>query len=313
MSGLFYSRCIFTAPWGLELPPMPGFVMFHAVTSGSCWLETEGTEPVRLHAGDVVLVPHGEGHTLRDAPETPSTSLWDTPRIAVSERYDLLHLDGGGARVDLVCGAVHFDHIAAAQLLAVLPKLLRIDTGSSVQGDWVRSTLRYMATEARALRLGGEAVITRLSDVLVIQAIRSWLESAESLERGWIGALRDEKIGRALTLIHREPKRAWTVASLADGVAMSRSAFAARFTDLVGQPAMAYVAWWRMQLAYGLMRDEGLSIAEAADRVGYRSEAAFARAFKRTLGFAPGASRTRAAAPLTPAWTSSPLSNLALT
>jgi AraC-like DNA-binding protein len=115
-----------------------------------------------------------------------------------------------------------------------------------------------------------------------------------------------------LTLIHREPERDWTVASLADAVAMSRSAFAARFTDLVGQPAMAYVAWWRMQLAYGLMRDEGLSIAEAAGRVGYRSEAAFARAFKRTLGFSPGASRTRQTAPLAPAWTSPPVSNLAL-
>lgn len=303
MTGLFYSRCVFTAPWGLELPVLPGFVMFHAVMRGSCWLDLGDGESVQLRAGDVVLVPHGEGHWLKDLPGSPATSLWDTPRIAVSERYDLLQLDGGGERTDLICGAVRFEHAAAANLMAVLPRLLQIESGASAQGEWVQSTLRYMATEARTLRLGGEAVITRLSDVLVIQAIRNWLEESDAAQGGWLGALRDEKIGRVLTAIHREPARAWSVASLADEVAMSRSAFAARFTELVGQPAMAYVTWWRMQVALGLLRNECLTAAEASDRVGYGSEAAFSRAFTRTIGFSPGSARSHVEEMVVPAWT----------
>jgi AraC-like DNA-binding protein len=303
MTGLFYSRCAFSAPWGLELPAMPGYLMFHAITRGSCWLDLGEGARVPLRAGDVVVVPHGDGHRLADDPATPCISLWDTPRVEVSERYDLLTLDGGGERVDLICGAVRFEHSAAAHLMAVLPRVLRIESGPSAQGEWVQSTLRYMASEARQLRIGGEAVITRLSDVLVIQAIRTWLEESAELERGWIGALRDEKIGRALTLIHREPAREWSVVSLADEVYMSRSAFAARFTELVGQPAMAYVTWWRMQVARGLIVDDHLTAAEAADRVGYASEAAFSRAFKRTLGVPPGAARSLEPTPLLPAWT----------
>jgi AraC-like DNA-binding protein len=304
MTGLFYSRCAFTAPWGLDLPAMPGYVMFHAITRGSCWLDLGDGERLYLRAGDVVLVPHGEGHRLADDQSTPCISLWDTPRVAVSERYDLLSIDGGGERCDLICGAVRFEHSAAAHLMAVLPRVLRIESGPSAQGEWVQSTLRYMAAEARQLRIGGEAVITRLSDVLVIQAIRTWLEESAELGSGWIGALRDEKIGRALTLIHRDPAREWSVASLADAVYMSRSAFAARFTELVGQPVMAYVTWWRMQVARGLIVDEGLTAAEAAGRVGYASEAAFSRAFKRTLGVSPGSARSLASDPILPAWTS---------
>lgn len=304
MTGLFYSRCVCTAPWGVDLPAMPGYVMFHAITRGSCWLDLGDGERLHLRAGDVVLVPHGEGHRLSDDPATRCISLWDTPRIAVSERYDLLTLDGGGERVDLICGAVRFEHSAATHLMAVLPRVLRIESGPSAQGEWVQSTLRYMTSEARQLRIGGEAVITRLSDVLVIQAIRTWLEESVERQRGWIGALRDEKIGRALTLIHRDPARDWSVASLADEVCMSRSAFAARFTELVGQPAMAYVTWWRMQVARSLIVDDHLTAAEAANRVGYQSEASFSRAFKRTLGVPPGAARMLEPKPVLPAWTS---------
>ncbi|MCO5220703.1 MAG: AraC family transcriptional regulator [Thermomicrobiales bacterium] len=303
MTGLFYSRCAFTAPWGLDLPAMPGFVLFHAVTHGSCWLDLGDGDEVQLRAGDVVLVPHGAGHRMTNHPSSRAISLWDTPRTAVSERYDLLQIDGGGERTDLICGAVRFEHAAAANLIGVLPKVLRIESGASAQGEWVQSTLRYMATEARTLRLGGEAVITRLSDVLVIQAIRSWLEESDAARGGWLGALRDEKIGRALTAIHRDPAREWSVAILADEVAMSRSAFAARFTELVGQPAMTYVTWWRMQVALGLLREEGITAAEAAGRIGYNSEAAFSRAFKRTLGFSPGAARAQVPEPVLPAWT----------
>ena len=151
-----------------------------------------------------------------------------------------------------------------------------------------------MAAEAGELRPGGEAVITRLGDILVIQAIRAWIESDPAAQTGWLGALQDPQIGRAISLIHRDPARNWTVASLADELAMSRSAFAARFTELVGEPVMSYVARWRMHVAVAALKEEGATVGELADRLGYRSEAAFSRAFKRVIGVAPGAVRRSA-------------------
>ncbi|MGH2584961.1 MAG: AraC family transcriptional regulator, partial [Dehalococcoidia bacterium] len=153
----------------------------------------------------------------------------------------------------------------------------------------IESTLRLMAAEARELRPGGEAVITRLGDILVVQAIRSWIKTDPTARTGWLGALHDRQIGRAISLIHRDPARDWTVASLADELAMSRSAFAARFSELVGEPPIQYVTRWRMQVAVSWLTEEGVTAAELANRLGYRSEAAFARAFKRVIGAPPGA------------------------
>ena len=155
------------------------------------------------------------------------------------------------------------------------------------------SVLRLMASEASELRPGGEAVITRLGDILVIQAIRAWIESDPAAQRGWLGALQDPQIGRAISYIHRDPARNWTVASLAHELAMSRSAFAARFTELVGEPAMQYVTRWRMQVAVAALKEEGATVGELADRLGYQSEAAFSRAFKREYGMPPAAWRRR--------------------
>jgi AraC-like DNA-binding protein len=145
--------------------------------------------------------------------------------------------------------------------------------------------------EDKELRPGGETVITRLADILVIQAIRSWIAQDPSAQTGWLGALRDKQVGRAITLIHRDPARAWTVASLAAEVAMSRSAFAARFTELVGEPPMHYVARWRMHVALASLREDGATLGELAMRLGYQSEAAFSRAFKRFIGVSPGSVR----------------------
>ena len=157
--------------------------------------------------------------------------------------------------------------------------------------EWIASTLRFMAAEAREPRLGGETVITRLADILVIQAIRAWIEQDPAAQTGWLGALRDPQIGRAISLIHRDPARTWTVASLADEVAMSRSAFAARFAELVGEPPMHYVTRWRMHAAVTWLREGDATLGELALRLGYQSEAAFSRAFKRFMGLSPGAVR----------------------
>lgn len=293
MSGTFYSRCEFTAPWALVLPAMQDSLMFHIVTSGRCWLEVEGAEHRLLQPGDLALVPHGEGHRLANEPGVPGAKLFDLPREYLSERYEILRQGGGGEAVGLVCGAVRFDHPAAHHLIDVLPRMITVEATNSSQTDWIQSTLRFMAAEAKELRPGGETVVTRLADVLVIQAIRSWIEQDPAAQTGWLGALRDKQIGRAITLIHRDPSRAWTVAALASEVAMSRSAFAARFTELVGEPPMQYVARWRMNVALTWLKEDGSALGELAIRLGYQSEAAFSRAFKRFIGVSPGTIRRR--------------------
>jgi AraC-like DNA-binding protein len=301
MNGAFYCRSELTAPWGLTLPAMPGYLWFHVVTSGRLWLETGEGVGGWLGLGDLALVPHGEGHVLRSEAGIPAPGILELERELVSDRYEILRHGEGGAPTGLICGAVRFEHPAARNLIEILPRTIHIEASSSPRLEWIGSLLRLMAAEAAELRAGGEAVITRLGDILVIQAIRAWMESDPAAQTGWLGALRDPQIGRAISLIHRDPARDWTVASLAHELAMSRSAFAARFTELVGEPVMAYVARWRMHVAVVALREEGTTVGELANRLGYRSEAAFSRAFKRVIGTPPGAVRRRSAGEHDPA------------
>ncbi|TDE02577.1 AraC family transcriptional regulator [Jiangella asiatica] len=297
MNGAFYSRAELTAPWGLTLPAMPGHIWFHVVTSGPAWLRTEDADPRRLLPGELALVPHGMGHEILGAPGAPAPNVMDLEREAVSDRYELIRYGGGGDPTILICGAVRFDHPAARRLVQTLPETIHVEVGGSPQLDWVHSTLRLMADEARQLRPGGEEVITRLGDILVIQAIRTWIDTDAAARTGWLGALQDEQIGRAISLIHKRPEHDWSVASLAAELAMSRSAFAERFTRVVGEPVMQYLTIWRMNLALDALRHEQATAAQLAHRLGYRSEAAFARAFKRVIGLPPGAVKRGAETP----------------
>jgi len=290
-TGTFYCRSELTAPWGIDLPPFEGSMMFHVVTSGHCWLEVEGEEPRMLQQGSLALVPHGHGHCIRSNPTDPSVPLFDIPVEKVSDRYEIMRYGGEGELTHLTCGVVRFDQVAGQQLIGLLPKVLQIDSWDDDEGSWLHSTLRFMAREAREIRPGGEIVITHLADILIIQAIRSWIDSAPEAGRGWLAGLRDDQIGRALATIHREPEKDWNVALLAKEVGMSRSGFSARFTNLVGESAMRYLTHWRMQLARAQLQDTSDSLNVLADRLGYQSEAAFSRAFKRVFGVSPGSVR----------------------
>jgi AraC-like DNA-binding protein len=293
MSGVLYCRSEFTAPWALALPAFKGCMMFHVVTAGQGWLEVEGADPRLLRPGDLALVPHGEGHRLVSEPGVPAAGLFDLPRKLISERYEILQHGGGGASTTVICGVVRFDHPAAHHLIRLLPRLISVDDWSSPEMEWIQSTLRFIAAEARELRAGGETVITRLADILVVQAIRFWIARDPAAQTGWLGALRDKQIGHAIALIQRDPTRNWTLASLAANVGMSRSAFAARFTQLVGEPAMRYVSRWKMYAALMWLKEDAAPLGELASRLGYESEAAFRRAFKRFIGVSPGAVRRR--------------------
>jgi AraC-like DNA-binding protein len=286
VTGNFYCRSELTAPWGLTMPAWHDCLCFHIVTVGRCLLEVGDTSRV-LRPGDLALVPHGRGHTLRSEPGTIAPEVIGLEH-EFHNRYAILRHGGGGAATTLVCGLVRLDHPAAHHIVPLLPDVIHVEPTGGLHDEWMQSTLRLVAAEAAQLRPGGEAVITRLSDILVIQALRDWIERAPAAQNGWLGALRDPQIGRAITLIHKDPAREWTVASLAAELAMSRSAFAARFTELVGEPAMHYLTQWRMQVARTLLSEENATVADVAARLGYRSEAAFNRAFKRVVGVTPG-------------------------
>lgn len=293
MSGSFYGASEFTAPWGLALPALPDTLMLHVVTSGRCWLDVPNCEPCLLEPGVLALVPHGRGHRLFSDEGAPIVDLFDVPRVEVSDRYELIRHGGGGDATSLVCAVTRFDHPAARQLTALLPAIVSITDRRSADVDWVHGLLQLMAAEAMALRPGGETVVTRLADILVIQTIRAWIEQDPAAQTGWLGALRDPQIGRALSLIHRDPARRWTVGALARHVGMSRSVFAARFSVRVGEPVMQYVTRWRMYVALERLRADAIAVADLASQLGYESEAAFSRAFKRTVGVTPGAARRR--------------------
>ena len=296
LTGTLYCRSELTAPWGVDLPAFEGCMMFHVVTAGHCWLEVEGDEPRLLQQGSLALVPHGTGHRILSSQTAEAEPLFDIPVEQVSDRYEIMRYGGAGELTHLTCGVVRFDHVAGQQLIALLPRVLQIDTWADDEGSWLQSTLRFIAREARELRPGGETVITHLADILIIHAIRSWIDSAPQADRGWLAALRDDQVGRALAAIHREPEKDWTVALLAKEVGMSRSGFSARFTSLVGESAMRYLTQWRMQLARAQLLETSDSLSVLADRLGYQSEAAFSRAFKRVFGVSPGSLRHAATA-----------------
>jgi AraC-like DNA-binding protein len=291
MSGAFYCRSEFSEPWALELPEFERCLMFHVVTSGHCVLEVEGAETSLLRPGDLALVPHGAGHCLRSAAGVVASKLFDLPREAVSNRYEILRHGQGGSATTMVCAAVRFEHPAAQQLVQLLPKVIRVDSWQSPEMEWIHSTLRFISAEAQQMHAGGETVITRLADILVIQAIRAWIARDPAAQTGWLGALRDKQIGRAIAMVHREPTHNWSVALLASQVGMSRSALSARFTQLVGEPVMRYALRWKMQAALTQLRETDVALAVLANRLGYESEAAFSRAFKRVVGHSPGAAR----------------------
>ncbi len=294
MDGMFYCRSELTAPWGVDLPAMPDCLWFHVVTEGSLLLVDSVGERHELHEGDVVVLPHGAGHRAFDQPGTPTPVVFDLPHDYISSQYAVLRHGEGGAPTNLICGVVELGHPSARSLLEMLPELIHIRAADvERRWDWLAPMLDLMAEETRSAQPGGETIVTRLCDVLVIQAIRWWIEHDAAAQSGWIGAMRDPAIGRAISLIHDQPATEWTVASLASSVAMSRSAFSARFTELVGRSPKQYVTRWRMQVGEDLLRREKLSIAVVAARLGYHSEAAFSRAFKRETGVAPSRVRHR--------------------
>jgi AraC-like DNA-binding protein len=299
LTGAVFFALDAAAPWVTELPPgrelgprlMPGvehLIEYHVLTGGSCWGGIVGGTPVRLETGDVIVFPQGDPHVMSSAPGMrglPNEEAF--ARARVSRLPIPVKIGQGGAeRTEVICGFLGCDARPFNPLLATLPRVLHVPR-RSVDDGVLEQLVKLALAESLAQRAGGEVVLARLSELLFVEVVRRHIASLPPGNVGWLAGLRDESVGRGLGKLHDRPAHAWSLEELAGEVGMSRSVLAERFTHFVGIPPMQYLARWRMQLASSLLSSTTQSLAEIADGVGYGSEAALSRAFKRWVGVAP--------------------------
>jgi AraC-like DNA-binding protein len=283
-----YYRPELRAPWGFSIDDRGP--TFHIVSHGKCWIGVKGVaKPVQLSAGDFVVMPRSDLHVIRDSPTTQVVDYFDFLKGRVPDKQGAFSAGGAGSVTRLVCGEMQSENGATDPLLAVLPPLIHFKGRGDDVAPWLRVTVSQVFEELGSGRSGASAVVTRLADILFMQAVRSYLdENIDTAESGWLAALQDQQIGRALVLLHDKPDQPWTVAELAARVALSRSAFAARFTQLVGEPPLRYLTRLRLNAATARLRSGNDKLSVIADAAGYESLPAFAKAFKRRLGITPG-------------------------
>jgi AraC-like DNA-binding protein len=274
------------APWGFGVPARE-VASFHIVLEGAGVLEVDGEPPLQLARGDLVVLPHGDTHVVRDRPGSPVTTIAELePETETSWE---VHGGSDGPATELMCGTFRLEN--AHPLLSALPTVIRIPGRAGRPVEWLEASVRLLRGEMPLCEPGAEEVVTRVTDVLVAQAIRAHL-----LQEEHVAVLGDAQIGAAVRLIHSDPTRPWTVTELAARVALSRSAFSSRFRALAGESPMRYVARFRLARAAELLRAGDASLATIARASGYRSEASFSRAFQRWFGTTPGHYRRRARA-----------------
>jgi AraC-like DNA-binding protein len=304
LTGAVFFHVDLTGAWVTEAPPaqrfipyvMPGaqhLIEYHLVTEGSGWGGVVGEPPVKLATGDVIVFPQGDAHVVSSAPGMRgevSTAVFEG---SGATQLPLFHRFGGGdgAPTRLICGFLGCDARPFNPLIAALPRMIHLHNPASAGDGPIAQFSRIALAESQAKRAGGESVLARVSELMFIEAVRRHVESLPADQIGWLSGLRDRFVGRALNLLHGRPALAWTLEQLAREVGLSRSALAERFTHFVGQPPMQYLAQWRMQVAAGLLANGTDNVAQVAFAVGYESEAAFSRAFKRLVGTPPAAWR----------------------
>lgn len=319
LSGAVFFVAEFSTPWAIESPPskdlapflMPRaecFTLFHVLAEGGCWVKVKSEPPMRMVAGDVVVVPQGDEHVMgSDLALKPTPMKALVPEIPRPGMPPVIN-GGGGEVTRFVCGYLHCDQ-KFNPLFRTLPRLLCIrnragsvvleSAGAANQasdrlvpfhaGMWLNTTLHYLVKEAQSQNLSSQLILGRLTELMFVEVLRRYMEDLAPGQKGWLAALKDPFVGRAVNLLHAQPARTWTVDDLARDSGVSRSALAGRFTQLIGESPMRYLTNWRIHLAKQLLREGHHSMAEVAERVGYESEYAFNRAFKRQVGKPPAA------------------------
>ncbi|WP_030338199.1 AraC family transcriptional regulator [Streptomyces sp. NRRL S-1022] len=292
VGGTVLARVDVAAPWGIEFPKLP-IAVFHAVVGGSCWLRRPGSEPIRLSTGDLVLLPVGTGHIMSGAPSGPATPYDDLVAARPGPGESEIHIPGPGPRTRIMCGGYRFDGRVSRPLLTLPPVLLLpAADGEAAERSELADTLRMLTAELAEPRPGSQTVIDRLTDVLFVHILRRWTADRGEHGTSWVLGLRDPEVGAAISLLHEDPARRWTVEELAHRVGVSRATLSRRFTDLIGEPPLAYLTRWRLELAGRRLRDTADTLPAVADSVGYTSVSAFSRAFTRQWGTPPSRHRT---------------------
>lgn len=291
MRGTLYFRTSFTKPWGVAVPAYENVARFHFAHRGMCLVKVDGThEPVALAQGDLIIIPHGASHDLYCGYGPERTIM---PLDAVLERSGYggsgVLVYGGDepqSETQLICGHFAFEPHARHVLMERLPPFIHIRNYGESAGRWLEATLRVIGEEAGGQKMGGDLIALKMSEAILAQAVRSFIESSDAPDWG-LGAFSDKNLSRALDAFHRAPNESWTVEKLARAAGMSRTSFAVLFQKMMTMTPMEYVTSWRMEVAKKTLRQSGTNLADAAESAGYASESAFTRAFKNETGMTP--------------------------
>ena len=298
LKGGVFLHAEFTAPWcvssqvspedcGPHLQGSEHLVLYHYVVEGRLATQIAGGAPVEIEAGEVVIFPHNHGHLMGSDLKLAPVPTRNVVSASPGGGMWVIRHGGGGEKTRIVCGFLGCDRLENNPLAASLPPVLRYDTRHGNTATWIRSSLEYAADEIASRRAGSETVLAKMSELLFVEALRRHVETLPEEQTGWLAGLKDPFVARALSLMHGRLTKEWTVDDLGRQVGLSRSALADRFTRLIGEPPMRYLARWRLQVAANQLRNSDAPLARIAEQVGYESEAAFNRAFKRSFGVPP--------------------------
>lgn len=295
LTGTLYCRTELRAPFGLRVPRRAS-AMFYAVRRGTCWLRPERARTaIPLTGGDFVMFPSGLSHTISDEPGREAENVDEVLAKRQGKDANPLRYGGKGAPVSLLCGHFQFEAGSVHPLLSLLPNFLHVPGNDGRASPLLDGTLELLAHESSQERAGSKLVIRRATYILFVQLIRTYLETSTEGSAGWLRGLGDPHIAKVLASIHQDPQREWTLETLSTAAGVSRSAFCARFAELVGEPPYRYLTRWRMQRASEMLRRDDLAVKAIAGLVGFKDEAAFSKAFKRYLGVAPATFRRQRA------------------
>ncbi len=296
VKGTLYFRTSFTSPWGVEVPAYQNVARFHFAHRGDCMLRITDTDEILMLAqGDLVIIPHGAGHSLYSS-TSPSCSVLPLDRVLEESGYQgegvLVHGgDENEREVQLICGHFSFASNATHLIFERLPSHLHIPNYGETAGKWMEATLRVIGAEAGGVRIGGDLIALKMSEAILVQAIRAFIES-QGAEQVGLSGFADPKLSRALSAFHKEPAKTWSVESLARVAGLSRTGFAQHFAKKMAVTPMQYLTDWRMQLARQALVEQRATVSEAAALSGYASESAFTRVFKKEVGVTPAAFRS---------------------
>jgi len=292
LNGDMHAPWCFQVPRGADIAQLlkPGaqrLGICHLVLQGECWAQVDGEAPLRAYAGEVIAVPHGDSHVLGSGLQHAAVDMAHvvSPRAPELER---VRYGGSGDRTVLVCSWFAYEGDVPNPVMANIPRLFTMSLRSRRAGPWIEQSVNFVLGDAASHTPGSEMVAAKVAEVLFAEVLRGYIESMPANSPGWLAGLRDPHVSRCLALMHGEPARNWTVDTLAQETHISRSVLADRFAELVGAPPMQYLTRWRMVLAAGMLRKDQGNLARIAEGVGYESEAAFNRAFKREYGVSPG-------------------------